>query len=109
MSWTPFTGTQTPVARKDHDCSWCVEVIPSGEQYVRWSGVDGDDGVITMKVHADCLEPSREAARFLQRHGAYPDESWCMEPHQRGRRCAECDDLPVTSTSGTENERETRN
>lgn len=48
----------TPIARKEHVCSWCGEGIPKGEAYHRWTGVFDDD-FQSNATHLECIEAYR--------------------------------------------------
>jgi hypothetical protein len=49
-------------ARKQHQCSWCGEVIDTGQPYMRyrWYG----DGAITVKQHPECYAAMNEQIDF---------------------------------------------
>jgi hypothetical protein len=44
---------EQPVARKEHQCDYCLGPIPQGEQYSSWSGIyDGE--MQSNKMHLEC-------------------------------------------------------
>jgi predicted nucleic acid-binding Zn-ribbon protein len=56
-------SSETPMARKQHRCTWCGEHIEKGDTYVRVSGVfDGD--LQTSKFHPECDDACTEEARY---------------------------------------------
>lgn len=44
---------QTPLARKNHKCYWCGEVIEAGTKYSRWTWVDAGSAS-TVRAHLEC-------------------------------------------------------
>ncbi len=93
MSWVQFGVIESPMARKEHVCDWCVGPIVAGERYQRWVGMWAGDPPVTMKMHTDCVEAELVSSKFTQRRD---DEGFCEGPHQRAGRCSECSDMPVT-------------
>ncbi len=49
-----ITPTETLVARKDHQCTYCCEMINKGDTYKRWACVD--DAWFTNKMHPECRQ-----------------------------------------------------
>jgi hypothetical protein len=62
MSWTCLSES-TPVARKDHKCSWCGQPIPKATRYVYSSGV-WEDRIVVNKMHPGCAEAAAEDYRM---------------------------------------------
>lgn len=60
MSYTQLSDS-SPVARKQHRCTWCGQAIPKGEKYVRVSGIF-DSELQVNKFHSECDEACREEA-----------------------------------------------
>lgn len=50
-----FCETTTPIARKDHKCSECREVIPAGAKYEKCTG-KWDDCISTFRTCMSCVE-----------------------------------------------------
>lgn len=71
-------------ARKPHKCTWCGEMIESGEQYHRRAGIDDDGLFWTMEIHLECLKAEEE---ILRKDPNYYDETW--EPYQCKRGSVE--------------------
>jgi hypothetical protein len=42
------------VARKEHVCTWCAEVVQKGDSYMRWTVIGKGWGIVT--VHLACAE-----------------------------------------------------
>ena len=54
MSWTTLSES-TPVARKDHKCSWCGQTIPRATRYAYSSGI-WEGRMVVNKMHPECDE-----------------------------------------------------
>ncbi|SIT50470.1 hypothetical protein BN2476_830041 [Paraburkholderia piptadeniae] len=52
MSYTQLSDS-TPIARKNHHCSWCGERIESGSMYMRTAGINDGDFQVG-KFHPEC-------------------------------------------------------
>jgi len=48
-------------ARKVHQCTYCAEDIPAGEQYYRWMSVDLGDA-FSNKLHVECWKDALAGA-----------------------------------------------
>lgn len=44
-----------PIAKKDHICNWCKQVIKPGEQY-HHQVLKDNEGLYTWKAHCRCAE-----------------------------------------------------
>jgi hypothetical protein len=62
MSWT-FLSESTPVARKDHKCSWCGQPITKATRYIYSSGI-WEERVVVNKTHPECDEAAAEDYRM---------------------------------------------
>jgi hypothetical protein len=71
-------GETTPVARKDHKCCWCGELILCGEKYLREKSVY-DGRMQDHRWHFECHEA---AARFFR---ASHDGEFDLYGNPRGR------------------------
>lgn len=58
MSWRHIEDKDVK-ARKDHRCWLCAETIDKGTTYRRRVGI-GDDGPMTMHMHAECEAATRD-------------------------------------------------
>lgn len=47
------TETTSHVARKNHRCTWCWQLVKPGESYKRYRFYDGGD-TGTVKMHPEC-------------------------------------------------------
>jgi hypothetical protein len=52
VSWTQLSES-TPLARKDHKCSWCGQPIPKGTRYAYSSGIF-EGRMVVNKMHPEC-------------------------------------------------------
>ena len=59
---TYATEPKTHVAKNNHRCDWCWELINKGETYKRYRWYDGGEAS-TVKMHPECFEASGELAR----------------------------------------------
>jgi len=69
-------SSTTPVARKAHQCNYCLEEIPKGEQYSRWTGIHDMD-FQSSAMHIECAK-------------AFSDSGWdeyYPGEHMRGTSC----------------------
>ena len=46
-------GDTHPVARKPHQCGYCLDIIPPGQRYTRWAWAS-DGGCSTVRAHIAC-------------------------------------------------------
>ena len=53
----------THIARKQHQCSWCGQMIEAGSKYVRQRIIGDDAEPCTNKLHPECDDALSEAAR----------------------------------------------
>jgi hypothetical protein len=49
-----YTESEKFTARKQHQCTYCAEMIEPGTRYVRWMSVDSD--AFSNKMHEECYE-----------------------------------------------------
>ncbi len=68
----------TPVARKEHRCMFCGDLIKPGEQYDRATMLD-DDGIYDWIAHAECIQLAHALHLFSDREGGLTDEQFCAE------------------------------
>ncbi len=52
------TDTQTIVARKEHQCTWCAQTIAKGESHRMWKSVGGS--WFTNRMHPECADACNE-------------------------------------------------
>jgi hypothetical protein len=52
-------SSTTPTARKEHQCSWCSELILKGEKYSRWNGIHEGD-FQSNAMHLECAKACRK-------------------------------------------------
>lgn len=50
-------------ANKAHRCTWCGQAINKGEQYARWTSVDGPGGWFLSKMHVECVGAMHDEIR----------------------------------------------
>lgn len=55
------TETTNRVARKNHRCTWCWQLVKPGESYKRYRFFDGGD-TGTVKMHPECYGAMQELA-----------------------------------------------
>ena len=73
-------STETPTARKEHQCGWCGEMVLVGEKYNRWNGIHEGD-FQSNAMHSECAV----ACHDLLSQG-WDDEYYPYE-HMRGTTC----------------------
>ena len=57
------------VARKDHRCHWCGEIIEKGSKYEKYSCVF-EGSIQTVKMHSECYRASLE---YFRGEGRYEE------------------------------------
>lgn len=72
------------VAKKQHRCSWCAEMIEPGDTYSRWRYFS-EDGQATVKMHHEC---ERASLRELRGGG---ENEWEMHQRTKGMTMGETD------------------
>lgn len=85
MSYTCLRET-TPVARKEHKCIWCGQLIPVGERYHREHSIF-DGRFQDHRWHNECWDAAQQF--FRESH----DNEFVVYENPRGR---EPDDWPET-------------
>lgn len=75
MSYTLFSKTK-PVARKEHGCIWCRELIAVGSVYVREASTYSCD-FQSHKWHPECWDAA-------QKYFAEGEEEFDPHTHKRG-------------------------
>ena len=58
MSWQHLNDTMVKSARGKHRCSLCGEAIPIGASYIRRTGTDHGEMVVS-KMHPECEKVSQ--------------------------------------------------
>jgi hypothetical protein len=54
------TETETHVARKQHRCTWCWQMVRPGDIYRRYRVLNGD--VATVRMHPECYDAMQTEA-----------------------------------------------
>lgn len=79
-----FYSIKTPVARKEHQCYWCREMVTVGERYETITQLDGSL-LCHDSFHTVCHVAASKS--WDDGNAAY-DDPWCDEQHERGKTCA---------------------
>lgn len=66
-------ATETPLARKRHQCNWCGQMIDPGQRYERQRYVNGPEAW-TLRLHPECSDALDEAVRYEGGGCVYFDE-----------------------------------
>lgn len=74
-----FGEGDRPVARKQHSCIWCHELIVIGERHFKYVGI-WEREFQNWRMHDDCIDAHKRETY---------DGEICDEAHQRGRTCDE--------------------
>ena len=101
MAFTPLTDAYH-VARKQHRCEWCGQIIPIGERYFRYSGIcDGDFQDTCM--HTECKDAmDRDLAEGL----AYGNVDYYLpDDASRGLTASEWEDIRTAEQPAPPGER----
>lgn len=61
MSFTLLSQSHS-IARKEHTCDWCGEIINKGEQYYRCAGIYYNEFQYTV-MHMECRQASHKHFR----------------------------------------------
>ena len=56
------TEPKTVIAAKQHQCTWCGQLIEKGESHSTWKSVD--DTWFTSRMHPECEEALDEDVRL---------------------------------------------
>lgn len=89
MSYS-LIAEETPKAKKEHRCTWCGQMIPVGEQYVRRRGTFEGDPQID-KLHYECDDAAQEYFREWGPEGYSPYENERPEKPQQSAKACEHD------------------
>ena len=60
MSWTHLDDILVKKAGRSHRCYLCGKEIPKGSSYLRRTGVDEDTGIVSVAMHPECEEQTKD-------------------------------------------------
>jgi len=60
MSWTHLDDILVKKAGRSHRCYLCSKEIPKGSSYLRRTGVDEDTGIVSVAMHPECEEQTKD-------------------------------------------------
>lgn len=84
-----------PLAKKWHKCDLCDGVIPPGEKYYRFSGVDSG-AFFDQKYHLSC---KNILEAYTLSNGDFDEiDFWSVEDWVRERVCSDCEKIQGCKT-----------
>lgn len=82
-----FYSTKFPVAKKEHACEWCSDIVSVGEKYATFTGIEYSGDFHFTKWHLDCKDAADRS--FDESDADWHYDPYCDEKHGRGKTCNE--------------------